>query len=118
MIFATMTAMPAMPIAIILCTPQSVPDKFYNWQTGGWENPFNAPVHLMPLQPMEGNSSSPFNAVLWVESPVSVTDWRGIVTLTALYTGTGSTLALTQILDVLPPARSDDRPMRLAWVPE
>src|SRR5262245_4194773 len=48
-------------LAVALTLP--VADKFYNYNTGGWEQPFNATKHLRPLTPLEA-PPSPFAGVV------------------------------------------------------
>lgn len=42
-------------LAIALTLPAA--DKFYNYTTGGWEQPFNPAAHLRPLAPLEASPS-------------------------------------------------------------
>ena len=42
-------------LAITIVQPAA--DKFYNYATGGWEQPFNPANHLRPLTPLEASPS-------------------------------------------------------------
>lgn len=42
-------------LAVALTLP--VADKFYNYTTGGWEQPFDPTKHLRPLAPLEPSPS-------------------------------------------------------------
>jgi hypothetical protein len=55
----TMADTRTLAVAVI----QPAADKFYNYTTGGWEQPFNAANHLKPLTPLEA-SPSIFSGVL------------------------------------------------------
>jgi hypothetical protein len=98
------------PLAVVLALPGQ--DKFYNWATGGWEAPFNAPAHVLPLAPMEA-APSPFSEVLSAEAGPEA--YRAdVATLVVTYSGSGSTLALGVVLDCLagPPV---NLPVRGTW---
>lgn len=58
----TMADTRTLAVAII----QPANDKFYNYTTGGWEQPFNASNHLKMLTPMEA-SPSIFSGILTVD---------------------------------------------------
>ncbi len=49
----TMADTRTLAVAII----QPAADKFYNYTTGGWEQPFNAANHLKALTPLEASPS-------------------------------------------------------------
>ncbi len=55
----TMADTRTLAVAII----QPAADKFYNYTTGGWEQPFNPANHLKPLTPLEA-SPSIFSGIL------------------------------------------------------
>jgi hypothetical protein len=55
----TMADTRTLAVAVI----QPAADKFYNYTTGGWEQPFNAANHLKPLTPLEA-SPSVFSGIL------------------------------------------------------
>jgi hypothetical protein len=42
---------------LAVCVIQPAADRFYNWTTTGWENPFNAANHLIPFAPVEATPS-------------------------------------------------------------
>ena len=42
-------------LAVALTLPAA--DKFYNYKTGGWEQPFDPTKHLQPLVPLEASPS-------------------------------------------------------------
>jgi len=42
-------------LAVAIIQPAA--DKFYNYTTGGWEQPFNAANHLRALAPVEASPS-------------------------------------------------------------
>jgi hypothetical protein len=48
-------------LAIALTLPAA--DKFYNYTTGGWEQPFNPANHLKPITPLEASPSLFANVV-------------------------------------------------------
>ena len=48
-------------LAVAITQPAN--DKFYNFVTGGWEQPFNPATHLRPLKPLE-TAPSVFSGIL------------------------------------------------------
>lgn len=105
-----LTLFDARQLGVILALPGA--DKFYNWVTTGWETPFNAPAHLLPLVPMEPSPSA-FATVLSIDvgDVLNQADASAII---ATYTGSGTTLALGTPVDVIqgPPL---ELPARFAW---
>jgi hypothetical protein len=46
------------PRSLAVAIVRPADDKFFNWGTGAWEQPFAAAAHLRPLVPMEAAPSA------------------------------------------------------------
>jgi hypothetical protein len=79
-----------------VCVVQPATDKFYNWITQGWDQPFKATAHLLPLAPLE-KSPSLFATVLSVDLGTIMLDRTDVVAVVMTVDTSGAPLAAVDV---------------------
>jgi hypothetical protein len=90
---------------------QPAVDKFYNYTTGGWEQPFNAANHLKPLTPLEA-APSVFSGILTADVSGIMVERTDVAAVVMTVDPTGNPIATIDVW-TLPYPVSD--PTRGGW---
>jgi hypothetical protein len=88
----TMADTRTLAVAII----QPANDKFYNYTTGGWEQPFNAANHLKPLTPLEA-SPSVFAGILTADVSGIMVERSDVAAVVLTVDPTGNPIAAVDV---------------------
>jgi hypothetical protein len=75
---------------------QPAADKFYNYTTGGWEQPFNAANHLKPLTPLEA-SPSIFSGILTADVSGIMVERVDVAAVVVTVDPTGNPIATVDV---------------------
>jgi len=81
---------------LAVCVIMPAADKFYNWSTTGWEQPFLAKSHLLPLTPMEG-IGSPFSTIVGADLGMVMVERTDVVAVVMTVDGTGAPIAVVDV---------------------
>jgi hypothetical protein len=81
-------------LAVAITQPAT--DKFYNYVTGGWEQPFNPSAHLRPLTPLE-TAPSVFSGILTADISDVMIERTDVAAVVLTVDKTGNPIATVDV---------------------
>jgi hypothetical protein len=96
-------------LAVAIVQPAA--DKFYNYGTGGWEQPFNAANHLRPLAPLEA-APSLFSGIITADLSNIMIERSDVAAVVMTVDNTGAPIAAVDVWTLPYPVPD---PVRGGW---
>jgi len=81
---------------LAVCVIQPAADKFYNWTTTGWEQPFNPATHLVPFVALEATPSV-FAGVESVDLGTVLVERTDVAAVVLTLDGSGNPIAVVDV---------------------